>query len=53
MDEFQLEELSIRRDLVKMDHAFCEAMQRAIHAGAESAPTVVSKQHGTRNPKFY
>jgi hypothetical protein len=53
MDEFQFEELSIRRALVKMDDAFCEALQRAIDAGMENAPNVVSKQHGTRNPKFY
>jgi hypothetical protein len=45
MDEFQLEELSMRRALVKMDDAFREGMQRAIDAGMENAPTVVSKQH--------
>jgi hypothetical protein len=51
MDEMQLEELSIRRTQEKMDEAFCDAMQRAIDAGAEHTLTVVSKQPGTRNPK--
>jgi hypothetical protein len=47
----QLEALSIRRTQEKMDEAFCDAMQRAIDAGAEHTLTVVSKQPGTRNPK--
>jgi hypothetical protein len=51
MDEFQLEELSIRRTQEKMDEAFCAAMQGAIKAGTEHTPTVVSKRPGTRNPK--
>ena len=51
MDELHLEELSARMMLVKMDDAFCEAMQSAIDAGVENAPTVVSKRAGTRNPR--
>jgi hypothetical protein len=51
MEEFLLEELSFRRTLEKMDDAFCEALLKAIGAGAENAPTVVSKQPSTRNPK--
>jgi hypothetical protein len=51
MDELHLEELSVRMNVVKMDDAFCEALQRAIDAGRENAPTVASKQPGTRNPK--
>ena len=51
MDELLFEELSLRRTQEKMDDAFCEALQRAIDAGAESAPTVVSKKPSTRNPK--
>jgi hypothetical protein len=34
-----------------MEDVFCEAMPRAIDAGIEKAPTVVSKQFATRNPK--
>ena len=37
--------------LVRMDDAFCQALQRAINAGTENVATVVSKQPGTRNPK--
>jgi hypothetical protein len=51
MDELHLEELSVRMMLVKMDDAFCEALQRAINAGTENV-AVVSKQPGTRNPKL-
>jgi hypothetical protein len=51
MDELQLEELSVRMTIVKMDDAFCEALERAIDAGTENSPTVVSKQPGARNPK--
>jgi hypothetical protein len=51
MDELHLEELSVRMNIVKMDDAFCEALQRAIDAGRENAQTVASKQRGTRNPK--
>ena len=51
MDELHLEELSLRMTQEKMDDAFCAAMQRAIDAGAENTPTVVSKKPGTRNPK--
>ena len=35
-----------------MDEAFRAAMQRAIDAGEESAPTVASKKPGTKNPKI-
>ena len=51
MDDLHLEELSLRMTQEKMDDAFCAAMQRAIDAGAEDTPTVVSKKPGTRNPK--
>jgi hypothetical protein len=51
MDELLFEELSLRRTQEKMDDAFCDALQRAINAGAEKAPSVVSKQPSTRNPK--
>jgi hypothetical protein len=40
-----------RESRERMDEAFCAAMQRAIDAGEENAPTVVSKKPGTRNPK--
>ena len=33
-----------------MDEAF--AMQRAIDAGEENTPTVVSKKPGTKNPRI-
>ena len=51
MDEIRLEELSLRITQEKMDDAFRAAMERAIEAGEEKAPTVVSKKPGTRNPK--
>jgi hypothetical protein len=51
MDEFLLEELSVRARQEKMDQAFRAAMQRAINAGEETTPTVISKTPGTRNPK--
>jgi hypothetical protein len=51
MDELLFEELSLRRTQEKMNDAFCDALQRAINAGAEKAPSVVSKQPSTRNPK--
>jgi hypothetical protein len=35
----------------KMDEAFRDAMQRAIRAGLEFVPTVVSTEPGTRMPK--
>src|SRR5262245_51778520 len=47
MDEFHLDELSVRIMQEKMDSAFCTAMQRTIDAGEEQIPTVVSKQPGT------
>ena len=52
MDELAIEELSVRAIQEKMDEAFRAAMQRAINAGEENTPTVVSKKPGTRNPKF-
>jgi len=51
MEELHLEELSLRMTQEKMDDAFRTAMQRAIDAGQEKTPTVVSKKPGTRNPK--
>jgi hypothetical protein len=51
MEELHLEELSLRMTQEKMDDAFRAAMQRAIDAGEENTPTVVSKKPGTRNPK--
>jgi hypothetical protein len=51
MDELHLDELSLRIAQEKMDEAFRIAMQRAIEAGEETTPTVVSKKPGTRNPK--
>ena len=51
MEELLLEELSLRMTQEKMDDAFRTAMQRAIDAGEENTPTVVSKKPGTRNPK--
>jgi hypothetical protein len=52
MDELVVEERAVRRLQEKMDDAFRAAMQRAINAGAENTPTVVSKTPGTRNPKI-
>ena len=51
MDDLLIEELSVRAIQEKMDVAFRAAMQRAINAGDENTPTVVSKKPGTRNPK--
>jgi hypothetical protein len=51
IDELLIEELSVRAIQEKMDVAFRAAMQRAINAGDENTPTVVSKKPGTRNPK--
>jgi hypothetical protein len=51
MEELLLEEVSLRMTQERMDDAFCTAMQRAIDAGEENTPTVVSKKPGTRNPK--
>jgi hypothetical protein len=51
MDELVVEELATRAIQEKMDDAFRAAMQRAINAGEETTPTVVSKEPGTRNPK--
>jgi hypothetical protein len=51
MDELLIEELSLRRTQEKMDDAFCDALQRAIDAGVENAPAVVSKRPGTINAK--
>jgi hypothetical protein len=52
MDELLTEELAVRRLQEKMDDAFRAAMQRAINAGEETTPTVVSKKPGTRIPKI-
>jgi hypothetical protein len=52
VDELITEERTVRRLQEKMDDAFCAAMQRAINAGEETTPTVVSKKPGTRNPKI-
>jgi hypothetical protein len=51
MDKLHLEELSTRIMQEKLDDAFRTAMQRAIDAGEEKTPSVVSKKPGTRNPK--
>ncbi len=50
-DELIIEEMCIRATQEKMDDAFRDAMQRAIRAGQELVPTVVSKEPGTRRPK--
>jgi len=52
VDELVLEEKSLRAMQQKMDDAFCAAMQRAINAGKEITPTVVSKNPGTKKPKI-
>jgi hypothetical protein len=44
MDELVIEELAVRAIQEKMDDAFRAAMQRAINAGDENTPTVVSKK---------
>jgi len=48
VDELVFEEMSLRATQRKMDDAFCAAMQRAINAGEENTPTVVSKKPGTK-----
>jgi hypothetical protein len=50
-DELVIEEMSTRVTQEKTDDAFRAAMHRAIKAGEEIAPTVVSKMPGTRRPK--
>jgi hypothetical protein len=52
VDELVLEEISLRAMQRKMDDAFRAAMQRAISAGEENTPTVVSKKPGTKKPKI-
>jgi hypothetical protein len=52
VDELVLEEKSLRALQRKMDNAFCAAMQRAINAGEENTPTVVSTKPGTKKPKI-
>jgi hypothetical protein len=52
MDGVAIEELATRAIQEKMDDAFRAAMRRAINAGEEHTPTVVSKKPGTRNPKI-
>jgi hypothetical protein len=49
-DELVIEEAAIRASLEKMDDAFRAAMMKAIKAGAESVPTIVRKEPGTRHP---
>jgi hypothetical protein len=51
-DELFIEEMSLRLTQEKMDEAFRAAMQRAIDAGEENTPTVVSKKPSTKNPKI-
>jgi hypothetical protein len=53
MDEIHLEELSVRMMQEKMDDAFCRAMQKAIKAGKEHTPTVVSKAPGHPKSKSH
>jgi hypothetical protein len=50
-DEMVNEELAVRAIQERMDEAFRGAMQRAVEAGQEHAPTVVSKKPGTKYPK--
>ena len=50
-DEFTIEEVRMRATQEKMDDAFREVTHRAIRAGQEFVPTVVSAEPGTRGPK--
>ena len=50
-DEFTIEEARMRAMQEKMDDAFRDAMHRAIRAGQEFVPTIVSTEPGTRMPK--
>jgi hypothetical protein len=50
-DEMVIEELAVRAIQERMDEAFRTAMQRAVKAGQENTPTVVSKKPGTKYPK--
>ena len=50
-DEFTIEEARMRAMQEKMDDAFRDAMHRAIRAGQEFVPTIVSAEPGTRMPK--
>ncbi len=50
-DVLIIEEMSTRATQEKMDDAFRDAMHRAIKAGQEFVPTVVSTEPGTRSPK--
>jgi len=50
-DELTIEEFRMRATQEKMNDAFRDAMNRAIKAGQEFVPTVVSKEPGTRSPK--
>ena len=50
-DDLTIEEVRMRATQEKMNDAFRDAMHRAISAGQEFAPTVVSKEPGTRMPK--
>ena len=50
-DEVMVEEVRMRATQEKMDEAFRDAMHKAIRAGQESVPTVVSTGPSTRRPK--
>ena len=43
-DEMVIEELAVRAIQERMDEAFRTAMQRAVEAGQENTPTVISKK---------
>jgi hypothetical protein len=51
LEDVQLEEMSVRIAIQKMDDAFCVAMQKAIERGAEIMPTAGSEAHGTKKLK--
>ena len=50
-DDLPIEEVRMRATQEKMNDAFRNAMRRALKAGQEFVPTVVSKEPGTRSPK--
>jgi hypothetical protein len=52
VSELAIEEVSVRAIRQKMDEASKVALQRAINAGEENSPTVVSKKPGTKSPKI-
>ena len=49
-DELFIEEMASRAAHEKMDEAFRAALQKAIQAGEQFVPTVVSKRPGTPRP---